>query len=180
MGDGPIARLAEQHVKKDPREVLSARAPGIEVDTFGGMCPVQVEGKVDGLPFYFRARGEAWSMRIAAAPDGDVFAEDAWFYGEPWGIWPEAGYMPDGVAIQHIEASVERWRKSKLPPDPADLAADKLAALRALATGWEKEATNESALSIIEDELDKSREHWARGDTLGKCAAAIFAIVGRE
>ena len=36
-----------------------------------GKCPVQAEGKVDGLPFYFRGRGGHWSISIANKPDGD-------------------------------------------------------------------------------------------------------------
>jgi hypothetical protein len=37
----------------------------------GGKCPVQAEGKINGLPFYFRSRGGHWSLSIAHAPDGD-------------------------------------------------------------------------------------------------------------
>lgn len=36
-----------------------------------GKCPVQAEGKIDGLPFYFRSRGGHWSLSIANASDGD-------------------------------------------------------------------------------------------------------------
>ena len=33
------------------------------IDWCGGNCPVQAEGKINGKPFYFRARGECWSHR---------------------------------------------------------------------------------------------------------------------
>lgn len=36
----------------------------IIIDSFGGNCPVQAEGTIDGKPFYFRARGSSWSMSI--------------------------------------------------------------------------------------------------------------------
>ena len=48
----------------------------IIIDSFGGNCPVQAEGTIDGKPFYFRARGSSWSMSIGgddvahSGPDG--------------------------------------------------------------------------------------------------------------
>lgn len=36
-----------------------------------GQCPVQAEGKINGLPFYFRSRGGHWSLSIAKELDGD-------------------------------------------------------------------------------------------------------------
>ena len=36
-----------------------------------GACPVQAEGTVDGLPFYFRARGGEWTLSVAATPAGE-------------------------------------------------------------------------------------------------------------
>jgi hypothetical protein len=49
----------------------------------GGQCPVQAEGKINGLPFYFRSRGANWSLSIAATPDGDPLDdEDVYFHGE--------------------------------------------------------------------------------------------------
>ena len=47
-----------------------------------GQCPVQAEGKINGLPFYFRSRGASWSLSIAATPDGDPLDDEARFYGE--------------------------------------------------------------------------------------------------
>jgi hypothetical protein len=37
-----------------------------------GKCPVQAEGKIDGLPFYFRSRGAHWSLSIANSENGDA------------------------------------------------------------------------------------------------------------
>jgi hypothetical protein len=48
-----------------------------------GLCPVQAEGTINGLPFYFRSRGASWSLSIAATPDGDPLDdEDVYFHGE--------------------------------------------------------------------------------------------------
>jgi hypothetical protein len=49
----------------------------------GGQCPVQAEGKINGLPFYFRSRGVSWSLSIAATPDGDPLEdEEVYFHAE--------------------------------------------------------------------------------------------------
>jgi hypothetical protein len=48
-----------------------------------GQCPVQAEGKINGLPFYFRSRGMSWSLSIAATPDGDPLDdEEVCFHAE--------------------------------------------------------------------------------------------------
>jgi hypothetical protein len=120
-----VARLGDREEAmgdaKDPRDVLAAGVPGIEVDEFGGWCPVQVTGMIDGLPFYFRARGDAWRLNIADAPGGDAVGVGfpgcpGWSYGENWGTWPDAGYMPDDIAIGFIEASIGKWRAEKGVP----------------------------------------------------------------
>lgn len=36
-----------------------------------GYCPVQADGFVDGLPFYFHSRFDTWTFAIAGAPDID-------------------------------------------------------------------------------------------------------------
>ena len=46
----------------------------------GGTCPVQAEGRINGLPFYFRSRGGIWSLSIAATPDGDPLDYDTCLY----------------------------------------------------------------------------------------------------
>ena len=49
----------------------------------GGQCPVQAEGKINGLPFYFRSRGVSWSLSIATTPDGDPLEdEEVYFHAE--------------------------------------------------------------------------------------------------
>ena len=87
-----------------------------------GFCPVQGEGHIDGLPWYFRARGEHWSFSVAATPDGDPV--DALFdRGRGWSTTGEAegteafagSWMPYSEAWRHIEASIVAWRRREVP-----------------------------------------------------------------
>lgn len=66
--------------------------PFIRIDTLGGNCPVQSEGEIGGVPFYFRARGEHWSMSIGG---DDIYSAPDWRYDEPYGEDDyAAGWMP--------------------------------------------------------------------------------------
>jgi len=50
-----------------------------------GTCPVQAEGKINGLPFYFRSRGRYWMLAIAKEPDGDPLDPSSRLaYAEPY------------------------------------------------------------------------------------------------
>lgn len=82
-----------------------------EIREIGGNCPVQAEGKIGGKTnFYFRARGERWSMSIGGR---DVVGNPAWYYEEPYGKWPEAGWMPIEEAKTFIDKAVHKyWEKS--------------------------------------------------------------------
>lgn len=101
----------------DPRAALEVECPGIKIDTWGGWCPVEVEGTIDGLPFHFRARGALWSVSIATTPDGDPLdafvGGPGWLLCEQWGKWPDAGYMPDDDVRACIVKSVEKWRAER-------------------------------------------------------------------
>ena len=48
-----------------------SKTEGLVVDGVGGNCPVQGEGWIGGLPFFFRARHDSWSISISKTPDGD-------------------------------------------------------------------------------------------------------------
>ena len=77
-------------------------------------CPVQIEGTVNGLPFYFRARHDHWRMTIA---EGDaVEASLGWQpalyereepYGTPNGY--DAGYMELSEAEQFVRACLSEY-----------------------------------------------------------------------
>lgn len=81
-----------------------------EIAWIGGNCPVQAEGTIDGKPFYFRARGEHWTVGIGADPVG----VPDWHYGEDYGDEPfAAGWMSEGEARAFIEKAVQRYYKEK-------------------------------------------------------------------
>lgn len=68
----------------------------VKIDWLGGNCPVQAEGTINGKPFYFRARGEEWSLSIGG---DDVVGDPDWYYEEPYGDEPfMAGWMSDHEA----------------------------------------------------------------------------------
>lgn len=80
----------------------------------GGMCPVQGEGEVDGHRWYFKARGQRWTLYVSAQPGGEPLAEDAWRLREPWGDEPfAAGYMPWDVAEGFVRAGLAKWRAER-------------------------------------------------------------------
>lgn len=83
------------------------------IEYLGGNCPVQAEGCVDGHSFYFRARGEHWSLSVSKAPGGDAMAEDAWFYREYFDEWPNAGWMEKDEAREKLLQACERWRQER-------------------------------------------------------------------
>lgn len=80
-------------------EALRESDVPIVIYGIGGNCPVQAEGLIDGKPFYFRARGDDWSMSIGGE---DVILNPEWYYEEEYGDWPEAGWMPEGEARAFI------------------------------------------------------------------------------
>ncbi len=79
----------------------------VVIDCLGGNCPVQAEGTIDGLPFYFRARGDRWTMGIG----DDVVLAPAWFYEEPYGDGPfAAGWMDEDEARAFIHKAADLYR----------------------------------------------------------------------
>ena len=92
-----------------------ASIEGVEVDSHGGWCPVQVEGTIDGLAFYFRARGDHWTVTISMTAE-PVYAyelasaETYWATGGYYGHGEQAGWMDDEHAEACIRAAIEAWR----------------------------------------------------------------------
>ena len=109
------------------------REIGVTVTNIGGFCPVQAEGEIlhesgKRVSFYFRARGENWSIEIGRK--GREMAEDAWGHREPWpGKKYEAGYMSKSQALALIERGIEFWRKAGAPLNPGHDAGNLLAIL---------------------------------------------------
>ena len=145
-GDGlrPLFALVGEAVEEQ-REKEAADPPpdwpdGVEPDEQGvwGNCPVQCSGTVDGLPFYFRARGEHWSLDIAANPGddpvsvgwpldgewerhkaGEITAEQVkrqpgWSHEEEWPGGPyAAGWMTVADAVRCITTAVALYRQQR-------------------------------------------------------------------
>ena len=99
----------------EERQKMDAlKKDGIDVQWLSGLCPVQSEGLIDNHPYYFKARGNMWFIQIAKNESEyteDVLSDlEAWDYGERYGEFPDAGYMPFIEALEFIEASANRWR----------------------------------------------------------------------
>lgn len=98
-------------------KIESMKAQGFDVHWLSGLCPVQANGLIDGRVFYFRARHDEWSIRIAKNKGGEndmdavIDAPDAWEYREKYGEDPDAGYMPFIEALQFIEWAAKLWRR---------------------------------------------------------------------
>lgn len=96
----------------------AGRSPIIVISCIGGNCPVQAEGTIDGAPFYFRARGDEWSIEIG----GGFVLEDAskgipatGFYMErEYGDGPyDAGWMPVEEARSFINEAATEYAKGQ-------------------------------------------------------------------
>jgi len=87
-------------------------ARSYQIDTIGGNCPVQAEGRIGGrTKFYFRARGDRWSMSIGGR---DLIGDPDWYFEEDYGVWPDAGWMPVEEARQKIDQAIKLYW-SKVP-----------------------------------------------------------------
>lgn len=67
----------------------------VKIEAIGGHCPVEGEGTMDGIPFYFRARGNRWEMAVGELPIQICCGySDGWVKYEKWCDEPfEAGWM---------------------------------------------------------------------------------------
>jgi hypothetical protein len=101
---------------------MSEAAPEIVIAQLGGNCPVQAEGTINGKPFYFRARGEAWSLGIGGA---DPCGEAEWEHSEWFGEWPDAGWMTPEQAEGFLRQAAARYANGQpggsLADDPGRL-----------------------------------------------------------
>lgn len=119
--DGTSTPLFTPEQREKIRSNLSKTSTKLEGDgmdiDIGGACPVQGYGHVNGLPVYFRARGENWSFSIAALADADPVdvswgnADGWWFEGE-YGSGFDAGWMVAEHSTAIIRACVKAWTAS--------------------------------------------------------------------
>lgn len=98
-----------------------------EINSIRGNCPVQAEGRIDGVVFYFRARGKHWSLSIgtnAEISDENganekfivdcVIDDPAWEHEEHYCDGPyDAGWMENSVAKEMIEKGANMWRAQR-------------------------------------------------------------------
>lgn len=95
---------------------------GLVIDRIAGMTPVEGNGTVNGLPFYFRARGQKYSFSVAATPDADPVAvgfgerQPGYHVKEKWGDEPfAAGFMPFEEAERIINACGQTYLAAPTP-----------------------------------------------------------------
>jgi hypothetical protein len=88
-------------------------ADGVDI-AFAGACPVQGEGLVNGLPAYYRARGESWSLTIASDPCADPLCDSgAWSYWESPYYFPDGGWLHRDESIANIRKAVSLYWQGK-------------------------------------------------------------------
>lgn len=89
-------------------------------DYIEGQTPLQGYGLIDGYPWYFRARGDSWSLGIVEDKTIDceclplVGCCSGWLIEESWGEWPSAGYMDEEIAWSLIEDTFKKFRENRL------------------------------------------------------------------
>lgn len=86
----------------------------IDIAFIAGSVPVESEGKIGGKPFYFRARGAAWSLGIGGT---DQFLYPEWRHWEEWGTQFAAGYMEPAEAEVLIRRAAAAYLRDE-PPGP--------------------------------------------------------------
>lgn len=91
---------------RDSRGELSEETLEIE---WGGQCPVQGHGLLDGREIYYRSRGEGWSLQVAP-PGGDVWDDSAWIFGRQEYFFPDGGWVHPDVTAACIREAVAHWR----------------------------------------------------------------------
>lgn len=90
----------------------------VNIGVIGGNCPLQAEGTIDGVPFYFRARGRRWTMGIGKDPVGILTTietkTDEWFAECTWGAERfAAGWMPEEEARRLIDWCASEYRQNR-------------------------------------------------------------------
>lgn len=106
------------------------RPPPVTIDSISGNCPVQAEGTIGDKLFYFRARGARWSIDIGGE---DPCARAEWSYTEPFGAWPEAGWMEPEQAEWLIRRAARLYAETR---DDQDSRIDPLASCPSDLVEW--------------------------------------------
>lgn len=84
----------------------------LKFEYLGGNCPVQSEGKFDDLDFYFRARGQHWSIELIDPTTlQTVFEMRVLYCDDNYG----AGWIPRDEAFIIIVSTYFKWKRNMLP-----------------------------------------------------------------
>ena len=77
-------------------------------------CPLQIEGTIDGIAFYFRARGRRWTMGIGEEPADEPF----WHLSRPLGKRAvRSGVDAGAIGRTIVEKCCELWRVARDPKE---------------------------------------------------------------
>lgn len=75
----------------------------------GGACPVQAEGTVGNIWYYFRSRGTGWSLDIAESEKDWVENRGFWRYAEAGFKWPDAGWISKREAVKFATKALKKY-----------------------------------------------------------------------
>lgn len=143
IGEAIKPRLEDERALWDihgPEARKRLAATGAELFGIGGNCPVQAEGGVDGVAFYFRARGAAWEFWVG--PEADWFSDRSFSFEGDYGAWPDAGWMPRHEALGFIVEGINAYRRHLRGEDEWGLTAE------------------ENAQIATELSIEDSRQRW--------------------
>lgn len=93
------------------------RADSVDIE-WGGACPVQGYGEVDGRPVYFRARHEDVRLDFfaAGADPHDHTVRETWSFEEEYdGPEPNSGWIHSRETAAFIRRAVAAWREAGRP-----------------------------------------------------------------
>lgn len=69
-------------------DVLEHAIPGLQVDYADGLEPFQMEGNINGYPFYYRERGENVQLNLSVLGDEPLGDTVYWSSSTSWGELP--------------------------------------------------------------------------------------------
>lgn len=79
------------------------KEPRVHIESVKGSCPVIARGKIESLPFFFRARGDLWSLGIGK--DDPENNPETYFESK----YPGAGWMKKDEACQIIKTTAQTF-----------------------------------------------------------------------
>lgn len=83
----------------------------LTVSEWGGACPFQAEGTINGKPFYFRARHGSWTLEVAEVGD-DPVRNATLYYAE--GDDETHGFMKQETAAALLGKEAWKFKLSML------------------------------------------------------------------